>query len=239
MPSRPRRLPKAPDLLLEGLISNIEKYDLRAVCRQARRYTARGRSERRFFKRSESPMSTGVHPSLGQCSGMTPDRAAMVMPGASPRPSTVPSVPVRARGRRRERRAPITIATRGRGRRHPSRARRGPSRDRRGGPRGIRRTPRRGRVVRRAHSGVGTVHSGAGVGRRGLLRCDCSRPSRWGRTAELSLTASQRTLWRSSSRSSSSSSIRPLPLMPTFPRPHRDHTSTAFSGRYGRDDSHG
>ena len=32
-----------------------------------------------------------------------------------------PSVPVRARGRRRERRAPITIATRGRGRRHPSR----------------------------------------------------------------------------------------------------------------------
>ena len=53
----------------------------------------------------------------------------------------------------RERRALITIATRGRGRRHPSRARRGPCRDRRGGPRGIRRTTRRGRGVRRAHSG--------------------------------------------------------------------------------------
>ena len=78
-------------------------------------------------------------------------------------------------------RAPITIATRGRRRSHPSRAQRGPSRDRRAGPRGIRRTPRRGRVVRRAHSGVGTVHSGAGVGRRGLLGCDCSRDAQLGR----------------------------------------------------------
>ena len=30
-----------------------------------------------------------------------------------------------------------------------------------------------------------------------------------------------------------------LPRVATFPRPHRDHTSTAFRGRYGRGDSHG
>jgi hypothetical protein len=44
-------------------------------------------------------------------SGISLDCAAMVMPTHRRDPSTVPGVPVRARGQRRERRAPITIAT--------------------------------------------------------------------------------------------------------------------------------